>query len=77
MREWRLKFFDYREEMKLKREDLDHDLVSDFYHFGNTQINPVLNKILSRTEIYPTFNNLIFFVVTGKKKVRRDQRYLR
>lgn len=67
-RQWKFRFADYREEMKIKRKDLDHDLVSDFYYFGNTVINPVLNQILGRNDVYPTFNNLIHFVATGKKK---------
>src|SRR5579871_2129786 len=68
VREWKFKFADFRKETSVNRQDLDHDLVSDFYHFGNVHINPVLNKILCQNEIYPTFNNLTYFVTTGKNK---------
>ena len=37
--------------------------VSAFNHFGFDEINPVLNKILCRNEMYPTFNNLVEYIV--------------
>jgi hypothetical protein len=68
VREWKFRFADYREELRKQRRDLDHDLVSDFFYFGNTVINPILNEILCRRVGYPTFNYLTEYVVTGKNR---------
>jgi len=67
-REWRFRFADYREQLGKGRRDLEHDLVSDFYYFGNEKINPVLNEILCRRNGYPTFNYLTEYVVTRKNR---------
>jgi hypothetical protein len=42
-----------------------------FIQFGNRRINPVLNSILRRNELYPTFNNLILYVVRQKRNQKK------
>lgn len=34
-----------------------------FMTFGNRRINPILNSILGRKELAPTFNNFICFII--------------
>lgn len=35
-----------------------------FIVFGNRRINPVLNSILRRNELFPTFNKLVAYILT-------------
>lgn len=43
-------------------------LVEDaFLVFGNKRINPVLNEILCRNSLYPTFNNMVEYILKIKK----------
>ncbi len=65
---WKAKFNEYRKDPQLLRSGHDNSELSHFYLFGNTVINPVLNKILCRNEAHPTFNKLVRFIVTGKKQ---------
>jgi len=39
-----------------------------FIVFGNRRINPVLNGILRRNELFPTFNNLVDYIVKRKRR---------
>ena len=39
------------------------DVTDSFYRFGNKFIEPVLNAILCRRELHPTFNKLIDYIV--------------
>ncbi len=61
-KEWKKRFRDYL----IKRPNTDE--IGAFLKFGNQTINPILNEILCRNILYPTFNNLTQFIVTGKKQ---------
>jgi len=58
IKKWKIKFASYSQ--KHPRYD---SVASAFNHFGFDEINPILNKILCRNEMYPTFNNLVEYVV--------------
>lgn len=60
---WKERFNDYKR--KQRREDNE---IGSFNRFGNQHINPVLNEILGRNVLHPTFNALVEFIVTGKKQ---------
>ena len=62
IKKWKIKFVEYK-----KRHPRYESAMSAFNHFGFDEINPVLNKILCRNELYPTFNNLVEYVI---KKVK-------
>ena len=42
--------------------------VSAFNNFGFDEINPVLNKILCRNDLHPTFNNLVRYIIKERVK---------
>ena len=42
--------------------------IDAFYRFGNDFINPLLNDILGRPPAYPTFNNLVNYIVKKSRK---------
>ncbi|MGC4021396.1 MAG: hypothetical protein QM734_05370 [Cyclobacteriaceae bacterium] len=63
-KKWKVRF----EEYCSKRQRYEDDKLGAFFKFGNTFINPLLNDILCRNPLYPTFNNLTEFVLTGKKQ---------
>ena len=58
IKKWKTRFASYAQNHP--RYD---STVSAFNHFGFDEINPVLNKILCRNEMYPTFNNLVEYIV--------------
>jgi hypothetical protein len=60
---WKKKFSDY-----LAKQPPRTLPVEVFTRFGNLFINPVLNSILCRGESHPTFNNLVEYVILGKRK---------
>jgi len=62
-KKWKERFAVYAE-----KQPGNVDLIHAFFKFGNTFINPVLNDILCRQVLYPTFNNLTRFVLTGKNQ---------
>ena len=62
-KEWKKRFSDY-----LTKRPANTDETGAFLKFGNQTINPLLNEILYRNILYPTFNNLTRFVVTGKNQ---------
>ena len=62
-KEWKKRFNDY-----LSKRPANTDEIGAFLRFGNQTINPILNEILGRNILYPTFNNLTRFVVTGKNQ---------
>lgn len=37
--------------------------LDGFIQFGNRRINPVMNNILGRNELFPTFNNFLCFII--------------
>jgi len=63
-KKWRERFEDYRK----KRPRYAEDEAGAFLKFGNTFINPLLNEILGRQVIHPTFENLTQFILVGKKQ---------
>ena len=67
-KKWKAKFEEFRKEMKVQRKDLDTDIVSVFFRFGNLYINPVLNQILLRYQVHPTFNKLLSYIVTKQSQ---------
>lgn len=38
-----------------------------FLRFGNTFINPILNDILCRNRLHPTFNKFVQYVLTRRR----------
>jgi hypothetical protein len=63
---WKKKFNDY-----LDKQTQQALPVEIFTRFGNLFINPILNSILCRGESHPTFNNLVEYVILGKKKKKK------
>jgi hypothetical protein len=63
IRKWKERFDDFK-----KKQKLEEDEIGAFHRFGNKHINPVLNEILGRNILHPTFNYLAQFIVTGKKQ---------
>ena len=61
IKKWKAKFAAYVQ--KHPRYD---SVLSAFNHFGFDEINPVLNKILCRNDLFPTFNNLVKYVVKSR-----------
>jgi len=61
IKKWKARFEDYHK----KHPRMDSKL-SAFNHFGYDEINPVLNKILCRNNMHPTFNNLVQYVINNK-----------
>jgi hypothetical protein len=57
--EWKKKYF---AEWNKNRAD---DEVSFFLVYMNKHINPLVNKILCRPDLYPTMNKLAEYVVNG------------
>lgn len=55
---WKKKFQDY-----LSRQPRNTSEMDAFIKFGNTSINPVLNEILCRNSLHPTFVKLLSYVV--------------
>lgn len=58
IKKWQAKFVLYA-----RNHPRYNSTVSAFNHFGFDEINPVLNKILCRNEMYPTFNNLVEYII--------------
>ena len=63
---WKKKFSEY-----LAKQPANTLPVDAFTRFGNLFINPMLNSILCRGESHPTFNNLVEYIIQGKKKKLR------
>jgi hypothetical protein len=72
LKEWKKKFDQY-----VIKQTRETSVMSCFYRFGHDYINPILNDILCRQRLYPTFTNLVKFVISksdykpAKNKVRR------
>jgi hypothetical protein len=55
------------------------DEIGLFLSFGNEYINPILNALLVRNPVHPTFTNLCEYIIThspaykAKKKAQEDQ----
>ncbi len=62
---WKKKFGEY-----LLKQSPNTLPAEAFMKFGNININPILNSILCRRESHPTFNNLVEFIIFGKRKER-------
>jgi hypothetical protein len=63
---WKVEFAKY-----LKKHSREFSEVDVFYRFGNERINNLLNAILGRANGYPTFNNLVKYVVWDKSLKER------
>ena len=61
---WKKAFDDYFMQHATRRQTR----IEFFCIFGNSFINPVLNKILCRREQHPTFNKMVEYVVKGKRR---------
>jgi len=65
---WKKKFSEYLDQQPPRTLP-----VEAFMKFGNLFINPLLNSILCRGENHPTFNNLVEYIILGKKKKNKQQ----
>lgn len=65
LKEWKKKF---RQQFSYQPRNVSE--VEFFLRFGNKSINPVLNEILGRKNLYPTFNRLVDYImdIDGKRK---------
>jgi hypothetical protein len=63
LKAWKKRFEEYKEKQHQVRDE-----VGNFQRFGKKFIEPVLNEILGRNVLYPTFNYLMQYIVTGKKQ---------
>ena len=59
LRAWKKEFSDY-----LDAQPRNTAATDAFLSFGNRRINPVLNGILRRQELFPTFNKLVEYVLS-------------
>ena len=59
LKEWKKKFDQF-----VIKQTRETSVMSCFYRFGHDHINPVLNDILCRQRLYPTFTNLVKFVIS-------------
>jgi hypothetical protein len=62
LKEWKPRFDQY-----VVKQTRETSVMSCFYRFGHDHINPVLNEILCRQRLYPTFTNLVRFVISKSK----------
>lgn len=62
LKKWKIRFREYQQ----KHPRITSE-ISAFNRFGFDEINPVLNKILCRNPLFPTFNNLVEYVVRKKR----------
>lgn len=62
IKEWKKQFEDYF----MRHATRSQNRAGFFCEFGHDHINPILNKILCRRDLHPTFNNLIVYVVGMK-----------
>jgi hypothetical protein len=63
---WKKKFSEYLDKLPDRPEPVDA-----FTRFGNLFINPILNSILCRGGSHPSFNNLVEYVILGKKQRKK------
>ncbi|HEY4655337.1 MAG TPA: hypothetical protein VIH22_12535 [Cyclobacteriaceae bacterium] len=61
VKEWKKRFSE-----ELGKKPRNQSAEEYFMHFGNTFINPVLNEILCRNRLHPTFNKFVEYVVRGR-----------
>lgn len=57
VKEWKKRFLKELEKMPRSQSPEEY-----FMRFGNTFINPVLNDILCRNRLHPTFNKFVEYV---------------
>jgi len=58
IKSWKNKFNEF-----LSSQPRNSTVEDIFLVFGNRRINPILNQILCRNELYPTFNNFVEYVL--------------
>ncbi|HNP07380.1 MAG TPA: hypothetical protein PKN99_07120 [Cyclobacteriaceae bacterium] len=61
--EWKKKF-----EAGFIKQSREVSRVEYFLRFGNGSINPVLNDILCRRSLHPTFNKLVDYLLEKENK---------
>ena len=59
LKRWKIEFQDYLATQPRNTADTDA-----FIRFGNHRINPVINQILRRNELFPTFNKLVEYILS-------------
>ena len=69
LKEWKKK---YKQQFSYQPRNVSE--VEFFLRFGNKAINPVLNEILGRQNLYPTFNRLVDYILDleGKRKNKQS-----
>jgi hypothetical protein len=67
LKEWKPRF-----EKFVIKQSRETNLMSCFYQFGHHNINPVLNEILGRQRLYPTFTNLVDYVISKNRLTNSD-----
>ncbi len=60
---WKEKFQEDLQKQKREVSELYY-----FFTFCNNHINPILNDILCRKRVHPTFNNLVKYILTKYEK---------
>jgi len=70
-KEWKSRFEKY-----VVKQSRETSIMGCFYRFGHDHINPILNDILCRQRLYPTFTNLVKFVMTKSsyKPIKKGKR---
>jgi len=58
LKEWKQRFGKFHEE-----QGKGTTVIDSFYRFGNKFIEPVLNAILCRHELHPTFNKVVRYII--------------
>jgi len=59
-KEWEARYFRYHLEQRDGGRQMRH--LDTFYRFGIKFIQPILNQILCRRELHPTFHNLCNYI---------------
>jgi hypothetical protein len=62
LRAWKKEFREF-----LYSQPRNTTAAEAFIIFGNRHINPVLNEILRRNELFPTFNKLVEYILNRNK----------
>jgi len=65
---WRQKFKTY-----LDKQPRDVTAPSSFLRFGMDNINPILNKLLLRSEGTDTFNRLVIYIIENSDRYKKGR----
>ncbi|MFZ9503237.1 MAG: hypothetical protein ACO263_01580 [Cyclobacteriaceae bacterium] len=66
LKAWKTEFAEF-----LNSQPRNTNITDAFIVFGNRRINPVLNSILRRNDLYPTFNKLMQYVISRNSSQRK------